>query len=346
MLSAEVTDWLDGLLDSARASEIQGSQHFRFGARQLNLITLRGTGETNFSAGLIPWGLASEETVSVGAPATLYVLPSRYLNVIPDFSGIQFGPYGSIVGLDSSVNDGDSTGRWLIAIDPDQGRLLALELNARIALLSSFTDLPPREIAEFGRPLLHWLAILDGNVVIHAGAVSDGGRGLLITGSGNAGKTTFVRACREGGMTFHGDNVIEVSPSGDSTRPPHIWGAYKSLKVRVNPVGELPRVGQKSWDDEAKKSIIFLPETEHAPDNESARLVKILTLSRTEGPSFRNISASSAFFATAPNTIAQFPYFEKLVLSRVRETVESVPNITSGHLPYETIAQRTRELLT
>jgi hypothetical protein len=340
---------LNGILESARSSEVQSSEEFQFGARRLNLITLGADCDVNYSAGLTPWGEGPHGSSPFARPSTIYVVPSGQLNKIPDFSGTQFGPYGSIAGLDTEftgTNDSASAGRWLLTIDPAQGRLLALEVNQRIAILSSLTALPPREIAEIARPLLHWLAILDGNVVIHAGAVSEQGRGLLITGAGNAGKTTFVRACVEGGMTFHGDNVIEVSPARDKARPPQLWGAYQTLKIRPDPISALPRGASMAWDDEARKSVYFLTRASHATHAEApVALVRVLSLSPTGDAHVRDLSAASAFFAIAPNTVAQFPYFEKLVLRRVRETVEAVPNITCGRIPYEAIPHRAREML-
>lgn len=348
MSSSDITTWLDRLLESTLASEVIDSAEFRFGARKLTLATLPGARQNDFSVSLTPWEDSLLLSSHTRDPSTLFVVPFAQLANIPDFAHTQLGPYGSVVGFDSEIVDASPPvpPRWLVTIDLLAGRLLALNVTRRVALFSSKDPLPPREIAEFARPLLHWLAILDGNVVLHAGAVSDNGRGLLVAGAGNAGKTTFVRACVADGMTFHGDNVVEVSVCNDATSPTHVWGAYQSLKVRPEPVGELPTAASVAWDTEAQKSIYFLSQ----PSNTTVtgapiQVRKFLTLSRDGGPSVRPLPPATAFFATAPNTVAQFPYFERLVLSRVRQVVENVPTISSGRIPYDEIAKNAREVL-
>jgi hypothetical protein len=343
-----IVDWLKRLRDLAVGSEIDRTQHFSFGSRTLALMSIELDGQQDFSTALMPAALAPGGAVAPEAAVPLYIVPSRLLGSLPDLSGIQFGPYGSIMrasGMGRFTGSSfDET--WLVTLDIANGRLLALDTLNRIALFSSVTPLAPREIAEFARPLFHWIANVDGNVVIHAGAVALGDKGLLISGTGNAGKTTFVRSCVAAGMQFLGDNVIEVSLRVGMAPRPLLWGAYASLKVRPNPLGGLPSEWPAPlWDSEAEKHIYVLPHLA-APGNVlDVHHTATLTLERTASAALMRNSASAAFFSTAPNTVGQFPYFEREVLSRVKEVTAQKPAFVLGHVPYDEIPYRVREIL-
>ncbi|MEQ1738154.1 MAG: hypothetical protein ABL886_17340, partial [Rhodoglobus sp.] len=235
-------------------------------------------------------------------------------------------PYGALL---------DSVGTpWLVLRSPDTGKVLALDTRTREALYFPGDRVPPRDRAEFCRPLLHWLAVLDGNVVVHAGAVGIDGRGVLVAGAGNAGKSTLVRMCLEAGFDFLGDNVVEVeSRDGGSV----LHAAYPTFKIRRDaavPVpGHWPR---PEWDDEAEKDIYFLDDAGFAssePLEHAATLVLDPTVPATPHP----LPAARAFFLIAPNTVAQFPFFEEIVLKRSGAVVATAPTWTAGRMRLDAI---------
>lgn len=155
-------------------------------------------------------------------------------------------PYGALV--ESAATD------WLVLRSPDTGKVLALDRGTRDALYFPGDRVPPRDRAEFCRPLLHWLAVLDGNVVVHAGGVAREERGLLVAGPGNAGKSTLTRACLAAGLDYLGDNVVEVElpPIG----PARLHAVYPTFKIRRNPALPIPKDWpDPEWDDEAAKDI-------------------------------------------------------------------------------------------
>jgi hypothetical protein len=346
--SLEIDSWLNQLVDRAHANVTETSQPFAFGSRPLRLSSIDRQSFEDLSVALFSlppeWGKHSSQP-----ELRLLVIPSSWIASPPDFSGTQFGPYGSLAltrhndGQDISWQDD----AWLVTIDIPHGRVLALNPARRTALFSTVTPLAPREIAEFARPLFHWSAILDGNVVIHAGAVAMHGSGLLVTGTGNAGKTTFVRSCIAQGLTFLGDNVIEVSPPSTHNGQPRLWGAYASLKLRSHPIGTIPpEWGQPEWDNDARKDIYVLPRASVSREAfDGFHLRAILTLDSERSGEISAYSSADAFFATAPNSIGQFPYFERQVLTRIRETIAQTPSFIAGRLPYDEIAQHVMGLL-
>jgi hypothetical protein len=248
---------------------------------------------------------------------------------------IQLGPYGGVPASEKA--------EWLVLRSPDTGRLLALHRGLREALYYPGSPMPPRERAEFLRPLLHWLAILDGNVVIHAGGVSRDGEGVLIAGTGNTGKSTLTRACLASGYRFLGDNVIEVARDG--TGAVRLWPVYPTFKIRPGSV--LPVPGSwppPSWDEEAEKEIYFLagrPGFAPKPVTHWATLVL-----DEQGPIHPvPMSSGEAFFRIVPNTVGQFPLFAREVLARTKELVCPQPVFTAGRMPLSNLSESVEELL-
>lgn len=234
---------------------------------------------------------------------------------------------------------------WRILHDPIGGRMLALDTIGRAAVYYPGESVPPRELAEYCRPLLHWLAIEAGNVVIHAGAIARDGRALLVAGTGNAGKSTLTRVCLEDGFAFLGDNVVEVEIG--SERAPRIHAVYPTAKIRPNPLVSIPPAWPAPrWDDEAQKDIYFLADTVAAVlPREPPRHVATLVLDEMAPAVVSPLSRGEAFFKIAPNTVGQFPFYEAEALSRSGAVVAQTPVFTAGRLPIASIPQIVENLI-
>jgi hypothetical protein len=63
------------------------------------------------------------------------------------------------------------------------------------------------------------------------------------------------------------------------------------------------------------------------------------------GNGITSLPRARAFFEVAPNTVAQFPFFEELVLSRTRAVVEAAPTFSAGRLPMATIVDSVTSLI-
>jgi hypothetical protein len=219
--------------------------------------------------------------------------------------------------------------------------MLAFHTSRRQALAFSRSDLAPRHVAEFSRTLMHWAAIADGNVIVHAAAVARGDRGLLVCGVGTSGKTTLVRQCIVNGWTFLADNVVEFGPvsadAGNAGQAGMLWSTYATLKLRPDALPVSPAESSISqWDDEAEKNIHFLTGPTRdlfatVPVPHTATLVL-----QPSGPSSPEpLAPGSGLLAIAPNTVAQFPFLEREVLQRVSALTRSAPLFTAGRIPLE-----------
>ncbi|NBQ15025.1 MAG: hypothetical protein EBU31_10560, partial [Proteobacteria bacterium] len=235
--------------------------------------------------------------------------------------------------------DADSS-PWLICLEDDLSAMLAFHVKSRQALAFSVTKLAPRQVAEFARTLMHWAAVVDGNVLVHAAAVAREGRGLLICGVGTSGKTTLVRQCLAEGWTFLADNVVEYLPADSNAL---LWSTYATLKLRPDALPVSPAESSTSlWDNEAKKNIHFLTGATRAQfASTPVNLVATLVLQPNGPAQPEPLGPGAGLLAIAPNTVAQFPFFEREVLERVSRITRSAPLFTAGRMP---LASMTRLL--
>jgi hypothetical protein len=339
---AQLVNWLNRQRDRAFDAHPPGEHRVHFGGRNLSISGPARALERLNLHGLWP---ATERQPEI----RVSLLSHDDLNTLPDASALRRGAYGAILDADAGggVRPADELSPWLVCIEQDQSRLLAYDTERKLAILWPGSVIPPRELAEFCRPLLHWAAIGDRHVVVHAAGIARNGRAVLIAGAGNAGKTTLVRACLAAGFDYMGDNVVEVSTGRLHEGFPMVWGVYPTLKVRPDgPVFDKLVFPEPSWDDEARKNIYFLGGPtgrgfQARPMIHAATLV----LSETGPQAIEAFSKGEAFFSTAPNTVAQFPFFSGQALERLRQVSEQAPAYTAGRLQPSRIPEYVMELL-
>lgn len=313
MTAADLVDDLTRAVDRITADPSFAAVDVGFGARDLRIHARTGTDIP--VAGLFP---ASRREPG----ARLYLVDADDVGELRFPDDRVLAPYGA---LPETVPTS-----WRVVHDLGTGRLLALDLERRVALFHPGVALPPRERAEFCRPLLHWLAILDGNVVVHAGGLARDGRALLVAGAGNAGKSTLTRVCLDAGFEVLGDNVVEVELGARTVIHP----TYPTFKIRPRPVVPVPAAWPApSWDDEAEKDIYFLGGL-LASSGPAAHVATLVLDERGPGAP-APLALSAAAFRVAPNTVGQFPFFEGETLTRTGRVVAARPTFEAGrmHIP-------------
>jgi len=339
---AQLAGWLNRQRDRAFEARAPVAHRVHFGGRNLSISGPAQALDRVNLHGLWP---ASERQPEI----RLALLSRDDLDTLPDVSGLRRGAYGALLESDlgGGVRPIDELSPWLVCIEQDRSRLLAYDTEKKLTILWPGSVAPPRELAEFCRPLFHWSAIGDHRVVVHAAGIALNGRAVLIAGAGNAGKTTVVRACLAAGFDYLGDNVVEVSPARPREGLPMAWGAYPTLKVRPGgPVFDNPVLPQPSWDDEARKNIYFLGGPAGA-GFQARPMIHAATLVLSEkGPqAIEPFSKGEAFFSIAPNTVAQFPFYHGETLARLRRVSEQAPTFTAGRLRLSRIPDCVMELL-
>ncbi len=305
------------------------SRRFGFGARHLVIHGTPGDADIMPDGDLVG-GEASSD------PVDLYLI-DRATSESLRYPTVALSAYGAI--RESLATE------WVVLHNPDTGRVLALDTAERSALYHPGEPLPPRDRAEFCRPLLHWLAVGDGNVVLHAGAVARHGRALIVAGAGSAGKTTLIQACLDAGFAMLGDNVVEVTRADHG--PSRVIGVYPTVKVRPDPVVP-PATGWPAprWDDEASKDIYSLGETLGIGFTaEPQDIAGLLVLDPAAPASPAEMPLGTAMFMVAPNTVGQFPLFEEEVLRRTGAVLGRLRIHTMGRVPPAEIAGLVGSLL-
>jgi hypothetical protein len=359
--------WLDDQLDQhVGAAQLTDSESragndvsVRLGSRRL---TVSGSAEVSrLLTDLRPLDIIDSGAVSTkGAGATstgkdlhLHYLSEEAVTTLPDTSNLRRGPYGAITDWANSEagtsGDGTESSPWLVCLEEDLSAMLAFNVDRWQALAFSRSDLAPRQVAEFARTLMHWAAIADGNVIVHAAAVARGDRGLLVCGVGTSGKTTLVRQCIANGWTFLADNVVEFGPAADLATgiPGTLWSTYATLKLRPDalPVST-PESSTSLWDAEAEKNIHFLTGLTRdlfatAPVRHTATLV----LQPNGDSSPEPLDPGAGLLAIAPNTVAQFPFCEREVLQRVSALTRNAPLFTAGRMPLDAMTGTLEHML-
>jgi hypothetical protein len=360
-LHAWLDDQLDQNLAAAQLTDSQGrAKHdltVRLGSRRL---TVSGSAAVSrLLTDLRPLDIVVDLDGASGRDLHLHYLGEDSLATLPDTRHLRRGPYGAITAWANSeagtVGDGTESSPWLVCLEEDLSSMLAFHVDRRQALAFSRTELAPRQVAEFARTLMHWAAIADGNVIVHAAAVARGDRGLLVCGVGTSGKTTLVRQCIANGWTFLADNVVEFGSAADlatgalgpTGQPGTLWSTYATLKLRPDALPVSPAESSISqWDDEAEKNIHFLTApTRDLFATTPVRHTATLVLQPNGAPSPEPLDPGAGLLAIAPNTVAQFPFFEREVLQRVAALTRSAPMFTAGRLPLDAMTGMLKNML-
>ena len=175
------------------------------------------------------------------------------------------------------------------------------------------------------RTILHWWAAPTSLQPVHAGAVGQGGRGVLVVGNSGAGKSTTTLACLEAGLDYAGDDyvLVDVEAShvhslyGTAKLEPHNLQRFPSLAPFVANAGRL--------DDE--KAMVFLHD--HRPD----RLVTGFALQVIVMPNVTGLRDSAlepaapgeALRVLAPTTSFHLPGYGRDVFMKLTTLVRSLP---------------------
>jgi hypothetical protein len=320
---ADLVNHLDRLEPEAKVEK------FAFGSRSLDIQYQSGAKRIDIENSLTCENRTDTERIK------LLVLNSESADQIPLPKNVRYGAY-------DAISESEKTG-WVITLNPVTKALLALETNSLIAIYFPGNEIEPRNLAEIFRPLLHWLSVLKGGFVLHAGGVTMGDKALLIAGPGNSGKTTLTQLCLSEGYGFLGDNVIEVQ----NVNGHYIaYGVYCTFKLRPEAIKvDVLNTFPTQRDVESGKNIYFAA---NHPGNffdvNPKNVIGILRLDRNGPKTIIVDEKSHAAFNITPNTIGQFPFFEEETLKRTYSTLKTIPTYWSGLLNPEEAHLLVKEL--
>jgi hypothetical protein len=133
-----------------------------------------------------------------------------------DFTG-----RGNIWGFDST--------RYRSAYHWGEGSVNVMDRGTRQAVywVPSPKHLPVWVWSSPLRSILHWWMELNGRQLVHAAAVGQGGRGLLMPGRGGSGKSSTSLSCLLAGMDFVADDYLALALDPE----PRVYRLYSTAKL-------------------------------------------------------------------------------------------------------------------
>jgi hypothetical protein len=220
-----------------------------------------------------------------------------------------------------------SSNEWKLIFSPGVMAVFTYNSETRNGFFFGLSTASERARGEVFRHLAHWVSIDDGNFLVHAASLTRGTQAVLVAGNAGAGKSSLIIQGLENGYQFQGDNVIEIMKSGENKF--YSFGVYRSLKRRLSSsLGEPPH-SSRSFDSAIDKDIFYV-ENQRFADG-ARQVVKVLYLD-PETLDAQQLSSRELFFLLGPNSIGQFPLYEGVLLSRIKDFAERVVAIRSPRM--------------
>ncbi|ESY83705.1 HPr kinase [Mesorhizobium sp. LNHC221B00] len=177
-----------------------------------------------------------------------------------------------------------------------------------VQLMTADDRFPPWEPGAPLRPFLHWEYAARGMRLAHAGTLGVGGKGILLAGSGGAGKSGTVVAGLLNGLDSVGDDYVLIDLAGGPTAHP-LFATLKQdpagferlgLEHRLKSYGPLNWQGKHQFriDDIAARAI---------PARLDIVALMVPHISGGEASSIMPVSRKEAMIAMAPSGISQMP---------------------------------------
>lgn len=193
------------------------------------------------------------------------------------------------------------------------------------------------------RTILHWGLARNGGTLVHAAAVGNEDRGLLLAGPGGSGKSTTAVACVEAGLRCAGDDYVALA-GVDPTLAHPLYGSAKLAPTSVALLPDLHRSVRSGHPVDGEKLVVDLarrwPVRMARPVPVDALVV--VRVGHAGPATLRRASGAEALRALAPTTIFQLPGRNGHVLRRLAGLARTLPTF---ELEVSGPPQRAAELL-
>lgn len=133
-------------------------------------------------------------------------------------------------GITALANGSDGT-LWLL--DPKRA--------TATLWIKAFDALPVWEHTSPLRTAARWWSTVQGAAMVHAGAVADDERAVLLVGDSGVGKSTTALSCHRAGLEVLGDDFCFVEPP-TSSAPATAHAMYRLAKLDENALNLLPHL--------------------------------------------------------------------------------------------------------
>lgn len=145
-------------------------------------------------------------------------------------------------------------------------------------------------------PLLKRIWLDSGHLLIHAGALNFGGKGILLLADSGGGKSTTTLALVKGGAKFLCDDIALLSNNDGKAK---LQGIRELVKVTRKTIGFFPELARYQDHLDSGSPKVAFPVEElfgEACVSDACNLSSIFILQLTQqGPQIDTVSASEAF---------------------------------------------------
>jgi hypothetical protein len=204
--------------------------------------------------------------------------------------------------------------------------LYALERRIRLGFVWLPAGAAPNwELSRPALPIVHALTVNTPWTAVHAGAVSRGGRCLLLAGRGQAGKTTASLACARAGWHYAGDDYVFANSATGRIEP-----LYCSARLRIDmvePFADLLRTSAALSVDDGEMRHELRLAGHLGGEIRGGTLAAILLLRRRGAtlPSFEPARRVDAYTAVVTVTMLGLPGWPKHITEKLSALVGLAP---------------------
>jgi len=189
--------------------------------------------------------------------------------------------------------------------------------------------LPIDESASPLKIILHWWFGMQGTQMIHTAAVGTDAGAVLIAGKTASGKSTAALTCLESGMDYLADDYCLVSLNPQ----PRVHSLYNGVKLNEDNIenfpGLTPVFRNRHWLDSNQELFYLYPGyQQQLVEQRDLRAILLPKVTHQRETKVKEISASEALLAIAPNTLLQLPGARDKSFQFAKELVGKVPVFT------------------
>ncbi|WP_136659098.1 hypothetical protein [Nitratireductor sp. XY-223] len=289
-------------IDAASRIELDTSRHRQFGLPGLQLH-VRSTERDYLD--LCAGAFADQPSINgaSGKRITVSIVNRQSSACLP--SALWDEPAFSIKRMAESLHRNGYDG--VFEFDYRLWQFLRAEDGACIQLMQSADAFPPWEAAFPLRQFVHWAYQRSDRLLAHAGALGLHEVGILLAGSGGAGKSGTVLAGILNGLSTVGDDYVVVSRTGDQLVAEPVVRLMKQDAEGLRRVGIDPAAGQFGRANWQNKYVFGYEDLAPGSAAHRLRLKAILLPKVTHGgqTAIRPASGREALLALAPSSLYQ-----------------------------------------
>jgi len=187
-------------------------------------------------------------------------------------------------------------------------QVLDMQAGVGVHLARSIEDLPLWHAGSPLRQHLHWLLQARGKRIAHAATLGAAGRGILLFGSGGAGKSGTTLAGVAAGLQTVGDDYVALGGAAQAVATP-LYRIFKQDRRGLARVGGLQAKTADMPENWMRKvefdPTLFFPDC--FVEEMEIRAIVLPRIARAESSRFVAIPGGEAMRGLIPTNLMQFP---------------------------------------